>query len=108
AAITVPATHACDCAVQLEQPDLNLVGGVSYTVSFWAKATQSRSIRPAVVNALPPWIGYFSWPVDIESSWKPFRLTFTASRSDADAELLFNLANATGTVWIGDVRLVRA
>jgi carbohydrate binding protein with CBM4/9 domain/parallel beta helix pectate lyase-like protein len=103
--ITVPVARTCDCAVQLYQSPVVLTAGHNYTLTFSARASVTRSIRPAVLHAISPWTNYFSRSTNLTTSWQQFTFTFVAPASDSDAAVLFNLGAATGIVWIDNVEL---
>jgi hypothetical protein len=58
-----------------------------------------------VSHAVSPWTNYLNQSVTLSTSWQQFTLTFTAPTSDSRAEVIFNLGNATGTVWIDNIDL---
>jgi hypothetical protein len=105
AQINLPHSDRCDCAVQLYQRSAALTAGHRYTLTFSAKASVVRSVRPAVSHAVSPWTNYLNQSVTLSTSWQQFTLTFTAPTSDSRAEVIFNLGNATGTVWIDNIDL---
>jgi hypothetical protein len=105
AQIRLPQADRCDCAVQLYQSAVALTAGHKYTLTFSAKGSGIRGIRPAVSHAASPWTTYFNQSVSINTQWQQFTLTFTAPASDSNAVVIFNLGNASGTVWIDNVAL---
>jgi len=77
-----------------------------YTVSFWAKADHGRPVSVWAQQGADPWKTYFEIdPVVLSSTWKKYELPVTANTTDSVAEFYFGLGQATGTVWIDDVRL---
>src|SRR5262249_36996618 len=58
AKITVPVADSCDCAVQLSQSPVALTAGHRYTLTFSAKASVARSIRPAVLPGVSAQTSY--------------------------------------------------
>jgi len=58
-----------------------------------------------VSHAASPWTTYFNQSASINTQWQQFTLTFTAPASDSNAVVIFNLGNASGTVWIDNVAL---
>jgi hypothetical protein len=65
----------------------------------------SRTIRVDIRHGASPWTPYFSQSVTLTTSWQQYTLAFTAPQTDANGLLDFNLANATGYVWIDNVSL---
>ena len=108
ARVSITKSRSADNAVQLYQGNLPLTQGTAYTIVFWAKASALRSIRLAVAHGASPWSSYFSRSVNITESWQQYTLTFTAPQTDSNGMLIFNLANATGYVWIDNVSLRRS
>jgi hypothetical protein len=101
----VKIASSVDSAVQLYQGSVPLIQGKSYTITFWAKSGKTRTIRPAVLQGASPWTSYFSQSISLTTSWQKFTFSFTSPQTDSNAMLLFNLANATGYVWIDAVSL---
>ncbi|MGE5222438.1 MAG: family 16 glycosylhydrolase [Omnitrophica WOR_2 bacterium] len=90
--------------VALMQKNLALTSGRAYTISFYAKASYSRSIKAIVQNQNSPYTEYFNRTYSLTTSWTRFTYTFTASTS-ISAMLNFNLASSTGSIWIDKVSL---
>ncbi len=74
--------------VQFNQGGLKLVANHAYTLTFWARANAARSINLTVGQAHDPWgnLGLGS-SAAVTPEWKPFRLVFRASASDANARV---------------------
>jgi hypothetical protein len=105
ASVNITKSSSADNAVQLYQANIPLVGGESYMFVFWAKASASRTIRPAIVHGAFPPTSYFSQYVTLTTAWQQYTLRFTAPQTDTHGTLLFNMAHATGVVWIDNVSL---
>jgi hypothetical protein len=92
---------------QFRQTGLNLVAGQQYEVTFWAKASGSRSIQAVVQGQNSPYTVLASQNFSLTTSWQQFTLAVTPSQSTT-AFLGFNLAASTGTVWLDTVSLAPA
>ena len=101
----VKNASSADNTVQLYQGNVLLIQGRRYTITFWAKSGKIRTIRPAVSHGASPWTSYFSQSVSLTTSWQKFTFSFTSPQTDSNTMFLFNLANATGYVWIDAVSL---
>jgi hypothetical protein len=104
ARITITRSRPADSAVQLSQVNLPLIEGELYTFIFWAKASRPRAIRPAIGHATP-WTPYFGQDVTLTTAWHQYTFTFIPPRTDTNGMILFNLANATGEVWLANISL---
>ncbi len=105
AKVYVKNASSADSAVQLYQGDIPVTQGRTYTITFWAKSGENRTIRPVVLHGASPWNSYFSQSVYLTTSWQKYTLSFTAPQTDSNAMLIFNLANATGYAWFDAVSL---
>lgn len=91
--------------VQLEENNLPIKQGQTYTVTYWAKASSSRYINGEVQNGSSPYQAFYESQNFITTSWQQFSYTFTATSTVSNGFVGFNLASATGTVWIDNVSL---
>ncbi len=94
--------------VELEQPDLGLTQGRTYTISFWAKASQNRPGQVCVQLNAVPWTQYLLRDFALSTTWTKYAYTFTAPTTVADALFDFDLAQSTGSVWLDSVSVVSA
>jgi beta-glucanase (GH16 family) len=94
--------------VSVNQSNLALNSGQSYTLSFWAKASASRPIRAVVQGQNSPYTAYTTQTANLSTAWARYTFTFTQPTGTTTAMLNFNLADATGSVWIDEVTLARA
>ncbi len=94
--------------VELEQPDLSLTQGRTYTISFWAKASQNRPGQVCVQLNAVPWTQYLLRDFALSTTWTKYAYTFTAPTTVADALFDFDLAQSTGSVWLDSVSVVSA
>lgn len=93
--------------VQLRRTRLALEQGVSYSVSFRARAVRERHLAFGVNDHTFQSIGLFD-EVIVGTEWQTFRRTFVATHSDAAAELHLDVGAFAVPVELDNVRLVRA
>ena len=92
---------------QFRQTGLSLAAGQRYQVTFWAKASQARTIGAVVQMQNSPYTLYADQAFSVSTSWQQFAFSVSSSQS-ATAFLGFNLAGSSGTVWIDTVSLALA
>ena len=104
AKITVTQSNRNDYwSVELEQSNLGLTQGRTYTITFWAKASQKRSGQMCVQLNAVPWTQYLLKDFSLTTTWTEYSYTFTSATTVADALFDFDLAESTGTVWFDSV-----
>lgn len=91
--------------VQLRQDNLSIIAGKTYTLTFWAKASKNRSIDVGIQKSLSPYTTYAGKAQNINKNWTKYTFTFTATATDPQVFLRFNLAQTTSTTWIDGVTL---
>lgn len=93
--------------VQFSQAGLTLAAGQTYTVTFWARADQPRSVGIGLAQAHAPWQPLATGaPVKLTSDWKSYRFLLTPTQADSNARLVFgDLAGQVGKVWLAGVSL---
>ncbi len=99
--ITVSKPGSQGWHVQFHQPRLKVVADRPYTLSFWARAEQPCRIGVGVSQAHEPWqnLGFFA-SVDLTQEWREYRFTFSLSRDDENARVIFtDLGARTMTYW---------
>ncbi len=79
--------------------------GKTYTLSFWAKASGNRTMDAIVQNGNDPYTLYTRKTASLTSSWQQYTYTFQPTETTDNALVGFQVATATGTVWIDDVQL---
>jgi hypothetical protein len=89
--------------VQLLQSGVAVTAGVSYTLSFWAKADAPRTDNFVIQQAISPYTLYLQQNFSTTTGWQQYTTTFTPTVSDSNVFIGFNLAGSTGTVWIDNV-----
>jgi hypothetical protein len=99
------ATPATAYKAQLRQENRKLVAGKTYTLQFWARASTARPIEVKLQQAVSPYTAYFTRTVTLTTAWQRVVLVHTATASDGNAFVGFNLAQAAGQVWLDNASL---
>ncbi len=103
--VTRPAP-AAPWNVQLGQTGIPLRPGQTMTLSFVARATGNANVGVVLQRAVPPYTVYLARVFAPGATWQRLSLAYTPYSGDASALLAFNLGQAAGQLWLGDVRLV--
>jgi hypothetical protein len=105
--IVSPNLPAEDWNVQAKIEPLNLVEGVTYVLTFRAKADKARVMPVYASLNGPDWhhVGLDD-KASLSTDWKPFRYTFAASDVvPGQSRMVFVVGGDTGTVDIADVTI---
>ncbi|HEX9013178.1 MAG TPA: carbohydrate binding domain-containing protein, partial [Anaerolineaceae bacterium] len=103
---TLPSANSSQpWVVAVDQQNRALSAGQSYTLSYWAKASSSRSLQAVVQEQGSPYTEYAHQTATLSTSWQKYATSFTAPVTTASAMLNFNLADAPGTLWLDEVSL---
>jgi beta-galactosidase len=96
--------------VQFNQRGISVKAGVTYVLSFWAKAQRPSTITVTIQQAGPPYSGLGLWErVKLGTEWQLFRFRFTATKDEGNARLNFSdLARQATTYWIAFPSLTAA
>jgi len=103
AQVNITSTSTNSWYVQLQQAGMPMQLGQTYTVTFWAKASSGRQIQALVQQTNSPYVVYSVNNYMLTTSWQPYSFTFTPTITQSNVSLEFNLAQATGQVWIDNV-----
>jgi hypothetical protein len=103
--VNITKSSSTDWYIQLGQGSLPLTKGRTYTISFWAKASKSRTGRINLQQDFSPWTGYLSQTFNLTTNWKQYSYTFTSPVTLSDSLFTFNLAQTTGQVWVDKVSM---
>ncbi len=103
--ITVTQNTSQKWYAQLQQPNLVLQGSRTYTLTFWAKAATARGAEACVQGAATPYTVYSCVEAPLTTNWQKFTTSVYLSATDSNAAVEFNLAEATGPVWLDNVSL---
>lgn len=94
---------------QVHQVGLNLDDGKPYTLRFWARANEPRTVNVYTGLDIAPWrtVG-IARQVKLAPQWRRYEFTFYASHPEKDHNrVTFNLQSIIGEVWIAGVELRR-
>lgn len=92
--------------IQVSYSGLRVRGGVRYIVAFRARADRRRRISYGVSQAHAPW-NHLGWYHDLEvgSAWRDYVEAFTATETDDQARVIFDLGAGVDAVEIAAVEL---
>ncbi len=93
--------------IRLEQENITLTAGYSYTLSFWGKATAQLWQLRATLHAPgdPATLYGLDEQVNLGTAWQRYWMPFTAT---ADVAVLsFSIGGHSGEVWMDEVSLRR-
>ncbi|MBN1660078.1 MAG: carbohydrate binding domain-containing protein [Anaerolineae bacterium] len=106
ARIDVAATSGTDWHIEFAQYERSLAQGTAYDVTFWARSDTPRMITLSAQQGSAPWDNYGLWRrVEIGTGWQEHAMSFEANATAGDARLQFLVGQATGSVWLDEVRL---
>jgi hypothetical protein len=107
AAARVTITGACrQGGIEFTQSKRSLEQGRSYSLAFWARASQPMELLAISSKGSPDWDNYgLSQTVPLTTQWQPVTLSFEATRTVQDARIQFLFGGETGQVWIDEVSL---
>jgi len=103
--IAIMKSSSNDWYAQLLQGGISVVNGQTYTISFWAKASKNRTVRVVLQQNYSPYNIYIQKIFTLTPSWQKYIVSFTQPHTDSNILLDFNVANATGNVWIDKVSI---
>jgi hypothetical protein len=99
----VVTTVGKDWYVQLKQWGMAITAGHTYTVSFWAKASSSRTDDFVIQQQGSPYTIYTERPMSLTTSWQHITATVTPTASNNNVFIGFNVGQTVGTVWVDNV-----
>ena len=107
--ITSEKEGSVDYSVQLVQPELPMIKGKKYKVTFDAKVDEQRDIVVCVSAPTAGWIRYLEDTTEtISTEWKTYTYEFEMKdKTDPNGRLEFNLGNrgSTATFYLKNVRV---
>jgi uncharacterized repeat protein (TIGR02543 family) len=107
ATINVTTIGAETYQPQLVQYGLALDKGMKYKLTFKARAASARKIEASFQQSVDPWAGYASKEFDLTTVDQDFEYVFEMTAdSDPEAQFAFNLGQATGNVYLSNIKLV--
>lgn len=97
--------NGTDWHVQLAQAGKTLVAGTKYTITFTAKASTARAASFALQQGVSPFTSYYFQNINLTTTATSFSFDYTPTATYSNVTLLFNLAKATGNIWIDNVQV---
>lgn len=93
--------------IQLNQPNLSVKSNQRYTLYFRARADSPRSIILGFAKNHKPWtnLGLYS-KIELTSEWQSFKEDFTATGSDSNGRIHFDLGGSDISVDLSGVVLL--
>jgi len=92
--------------VKVSQSKLSCEKGMPYTVSFWAKADEERTVMFYMDKAYGDDRTLARSDISLTTDWRHFTVTLTPNDSDDNVRFGFsNLEAQTGSVWFADVSM---
>jgi len=108
AAINVTKIGADPWNPQLIQAGIPIDSGVNYRLTFDAQASVARDLQVLLQRPDSPYTTYADKVVNLTTESQTVTLEFKMGyASNANGQLAFNLGQATGTVTLSNVRLIR-
>jgi hypothetical protein len=92
--------------ITLQQRELSLVQGQTYSLTFYAKSDKARTIALSSQKGSPDWRNYGLYRILwITDQWQEYTVHFIANETVNDARIQLLMAGEVGSVWIDNVRL---
>ena len=94
--------------VCIYQDDLTIVNGKTYTVTFQARADESRDTWATVGTGSEPFLSYNSnWVFPLSADWQTYTYTFTMGYStNPNARIAFNFGISSADVYLDNISIV--
>lgn len=105
--IDVNALGSAGWHVQFNQRDLAVEEGQVYTMSFWARSGETRTISVTEMQAYDPWQRLdYGENIELNPEWQFFERSFVSTVDDDNVRINFgNLGSELGTVFLAGVQL---
>gem|GEM_PF-1935033 len=104
AKIVITKSSTQPAQVQFRQKNLSLVATKTYTLRFWAKASNNVSIQ-TIVQQMGNGTIHSTNNTALTTIWKQYTYTFQVPATSID-QLAFNVAKTQTTIWIDGVSLI--
>lgn len=102
--VTVEAARGVDWRVSLGSR-VAVRRGRDYTLSLWARADRERELSAVVQQIRSPWRTHIDFgTVRLSTRWRRYVLCAPCRGTDSRADLLLQLGQSRGDVWLDDVR----
>ena len=92
--------------VRLRKAPVPIVSGRPYVLSLWLKADSTRPVGCRVAKAAAPFglLGPAT-ELQVDTWWQEFSCSFTATGSDANAQIFLNLGNSNTALELSKIQL---
>ena len=108
AAINVKKIGADPWNPQIVQAGLPLDKGTKYRLTFDAQASVARELQALLQRPDSPWTTYTDTVIQLTTATQTFKREFEmTAASNSNGQVTFNLGQATGTVTLSKVSLIR-
>ncbi len=96
-------------AIQLNQQGMHLVKGNDYKVTFKARADEPRTIQASLLNkdGSVNYSGMNTIELTSDMGEKTFEFTMPEDITDSEAQIVFNLGDGDGDVFMDDVVMLK-
>lgn len=103
----IERTDGVPWSVQLSRRGYSLIKDRRYRVAFEARADQRRSLGVLCLETKPPFaqLGLYQ-DLEVYENWRRSEFEFTASATDPDAALCFNLGMDTAAVELKEIAFI--
>lgn len=104
--VQVTQTGGEEWYVQLIQGDRPIEAGQAYHVRFDARTDTPGGVAYSVMQNHDPWanLGWWGW-AELDTTWQTFEGIFTATASDVNGRVSFDLGQSVRTIWLDNVSL---
>ncbi len=104
--VQVTQTGGEEWYVQLIQGDRPIEAGQAYRVRFDARTDVPGGVAYSVMQNHDPWanLGWWGW-AELDTTWQTFEGVFTATESDVNGRVSFDLGQSVRTIWLDNVSL---
>ena len=92
-------------SVSFSQAQLALEADVEYTLVFRARGDRERNAWVWLQERGEPYEGPLSRRFDLTTEWQEYEFHGLSPLSDPDANLVFAVGEASGSIWLDEVRL---
>jgi beta-glucanase (GH16 family) len=104
--ITTDGPHANPWDLQLAQPGVTFEPGQRYTLSFWARMSQSQQIDVIVQSDGGDYAALWSRAFTVFDAWNRYEASFVYPvEAGARSNLVIDLGRVIGPIWIDDIAL---
>ena len=97
--VEIVTAGTADPALSVNQHDMTLVAGETYTFAFRMSASQEASVLAVVGLGSAPYTWYSDHVIDATDTLQVYTYTFVASETTTDARVVFEVSAEAGTVF---------